>query len=665
MRTPRLVAAALLLCAALPTFAASRFGEIVEAFGSLQPGPASPVNNTTFNIGHMKLTMKSGSAAPIRAGGNVVAIYFKGDGSLEYDAPDPLEQSILKHNTRGQNVTVTAQGSGSRVTGTFNEMTLYAAGVPLPALAAGGGADLSASFKDFQVESGRYQANPVVNSFLLQNFISPARQYVRAEIRSGRDQYAYLYDGVESMYEYFLALRQPDTDINEFRRRVFPTVLSLQPIGFDRKAIPPQPVVLTALDYTLVADGNNVKLDVTETIQRQSEQQKAIRLQLNTEYFEKPGRPFRLEHLLSVTDSQGRSLPFHHKWDEVVIGLEGVTGTSVTLKFAIEGDFLIRPNMDNFWQLGTTAWFPMPENLAGQYYTVHSTVKVKKPFIPIAPGTTVRRTVEGDFNVVESTIDKPVQFAVLHAGKYDFYEETRAGLTVRVASYGGKNERAAKQLTNLSYQIIDYFQWFLGPFPFNEFNIIQVNTFGYGQAPPATMFITNEAFNSMIGEANQFFSQGINERFAHEIAHQYWGHVVKMPSIEEQWLTESFAEYSAALLIKKMKGEDDFQKMINFWKERAGNSIKVASIPMASYIGGNRAGLHRQSLLYFKGAYLLYKLHQELGDNQFLTFMKSYQKTFRFKFGTTNDVAGLLQFVTKKDYNDFVNRYFWSTEMPK
>ena len=49
------------------------------------------------------------------------------------------------------------------------------------------------------------------------------------------------------------------------------------------------------------------------------------------------------------------------------------------------------------------------------------------------------------------------------------------------------------------------------------------------------MFITKEAFDPLV-ETNQFFTQGINERFAHEIAHQYWGIVVKMPSHEEQWL---------------------------------------------------------------------------------------------------------------------------------
>jgi aminopeptidase N len=289
-------------------------------------------------------------------------------------------------------------------------------------------------------------------------------------------------------------------------------------------------------------------------------------------------------------------------------------------------------------------------------------VKIRKPSVAFAPGKTIRRAEEGDFNLVENEIDKPVQFAVVHGGKYEYTEETKAGLTIRVASYGGKNERAAKQLTNLAYQIIDYYQWFLGPFPFDEFNIIQVPTWGYGQAPPGTMFITNEAFNSMTGDINKFFSQGINERFAHEIAHQYWAHVVKMPSGEEQWLTESFAEYSAALMIKKMKGNGVYERLVNGWRDNAKMIAYVAPIPMANRV---TSFVDRTYLLYAKGPYILYKLHQELGDNQFLTFMKSYQKSFRFKFGTTNDVAGLLQFVTKKDYSAYMDKYFWGTAMPE
>jgi len=71
-------------------------------------------------------------------------------------------------------------------------------------------------------------------------------------------------------------------------------------------------------------------------------------------------------------------------------------------------------------------------------------------------------------------------------------------------------------------QMIKFYEPWLGPFPFKEFNIIEIHELGFGQAPPATMFITKEAFNPISGADNQLFSRGINHRFAHEIAHQYW-----------------------------------------------------------------------------------------------------------------------------------------------
>lgn len=542
----------------------------------------------------------------------------------------------------------------------MNEILLYAANVALPAIGSGGTADVAADFKAHVEEFGRDQSIPVVQSFLMQSGL-PSTQLVRAEVRSGRDLLVYLFDAPDSENEVLSSLRTLDAEDATMRRWLVPTVLSSQPIGRSRKVPPPQPAVVTSVDYTLIADGENAKLNVAETMTRQTEQRKVIRFNLDDIFFVRAGTPWRQLHLLSVIDSRGQSVRFDHRNGYLALDLDGISGTQFDLKFNIEGDFLVRPQNDNAWQLGVRAWFPQPD-FGGQYYTVHSVVKVRKPFVAFAPGKTVRREEEGDFNVVENVIDKPVQFAVVHAGKYEYTEETKGGLTIRVASYAGRNDRAAKQLTNLAFQIIEYYQWFLGPFPFPEFNIIQVNTFGYGQAPPGTMFITNEAFNSMSGDVNQIFSQGINERFAHEIAHQYWAHVVKMPSEEEQWLTESFAEYSAALMIKKMKGNSAYDRLISTWKSLGKQAAPAAPIPFANRL---TSFFDRTYLLYDKGPYLLYTLHKQLGDDQFLTFLKSYQKSFRWRFGTTNDVAGLLQFMTKKDFQPFMDQYFWGTAMPE
>ena len=323
--------------------------------------------------------------------------------------------------------------------------------------------------------------------------------------------------------------------------------------------------------------------------------------------------------------------------------------------------------------LGVEPWFPQPE-FGGQFYTLHTVTRVKKPFVPFAPGVTVSRRAEGDENVLETRLEQPVQFAIILAGRYEFEEETRNGVTIRVASYAMKNRRAFKQLAGLAFGIIEYYQTFLGPFPFSEFNILEINSFGFGQAPPGIMFITKEAFNPLGGDPtfggmslNQIFSQGANHRFAHEIAHEYWAHVVKMPSEEEQWLTESFAEYSAALFLKTFKGKSTYDAMLGRWRGRASDATQAAPIPLANRVyhpDPTTTFLTRTGLLYDKGAYLLAALHKELGDQTFLTFLKSFQKSFRWKFGSTRHVAGLLQFVAKKDFGPFFEANFWGTGMP-
>ena len=172
-------------------------------------------------------------------------------------------------------------------------------------------------------------------------------------------------------------------------------------------------------------------------------------------------------------------------------------------------------------------------------------------------------------------------------------------------------------------------------------------------------------------DISRLFTKGVNQRFAHEIAHQYWGHVVKMPSYEEQWLTESFAEYCSALALRQMrnKGQGAYDALVSTWKSDASSATSAAPIPLANRIWADKDPraryLFRTGLIYSKGAYLLYKLHKELGDKNFLIFLRSYQLNFKWKFGTTRDVNGLINFITKKDYTPFFDSYYWGTGLPK
>jgi hypothetical protein len=653
------------------------FGELVEGYGEpTVPVDSAPVNELELSAGHLSLVL-SGRVAPVRAGGEVVGFFFRGRGSFEYRSVDPIEFPVMTFNLRkGSSLEPVKSGSALTVRDTFEEALWISTSQALPAAPGLGGGSLAEAFQKHRSRSTRVTGPPLSHGFTLARLDVPGSPLVVATFFGGKEDFVYALDGVERKSETLSVLRRSTLGSAE-PRALRRTIVSDQPIGRDRRDPLPPRFLLTDVDLELVASsGRDARLTVVETVVPQATKQSAFRFDLYSTVFGSHGsgvdrRFFRVK---SVTDEAGRPLSWHHQNDELLVAFaEPVSaGRPAKIRFEIEGDFLIRPEGDSYWLLGVEPWFPQPD-LGGQYYTLHTVVRVKKPFVPFAPGVTVARRTEGDENVLESRVEQPVQFAIVLAGRYEFEEETRDGLTIRVASYAMKNRRAIKQLTNLAFGIIDHYQRYLGPFPFPEFNILEINSYGFGQAPPGVMFITREAFNPLGGEdiggfsLNQLFSQGANERFAHEIAHEYWGHVVKMPSEEEQWLSESFAEYCAALFLKAAKGQATYDQLLRQWRSRASSAKDAAPIPLANRVyHGDPATLLslRTGLAYDKGALLLAALHRELGDQTFLTFLKSFQKSFRWKFGSTRHVVGLLQFVAKKDFTSFFEANYWGTGMP-
>ncbi|HEX2834764.1 MAG TPA: M1 family aminopeptidase [Thermoanaerobaculia bacterium] len=663
----RLFTVALAALVTMSLQAQQTVASLAELFDNLKVGDSTSVPaSTVFRQGNIEFTLAGGSAAPVLAGKDQIGWFYKGRGSYVYRVVDKDEVVVAASNAK-RGASLNFDEKNATINDGFDRAFFWVAGAPMPNLGGtAGGESLTAAFDEHQKFFQRDVSTPAVHQAILQRLNAPKKTLFRAELAGGSEDSVYVFDEADRETESLYVLQRGSGRIA--RNMAFGTPISEHPIARPLRKGPQPRFQLTDINYTLQGDGINGSITMTQTYTGFRPGITALRLdQIDTLYDDNAvERHIRVK---SAKDEKGNELSIDHRKDELIVGLPAPLQPNATAKvtYELEGDFLLRPSGDSFWQLGLIPWFPQPD-LVEQYYTVHSTVKVKKPFVAFAPGKTVRRGEEGDFNVVENMIDKPVQFAVVHAGKYYAEEETRNGITIRVASYAGKNSRASKTLTNLAFGIIEHYQFFLGPFPFPELNIIQINELGYGQAPPGTMFITNEAFNPTMGEFNQLFSQGINERFAHEIAHQYWGHVVKMPSGEEQWMTESFAEYSAAVFLKKLKKDGTYESLIRHWQKNASDASKYASVMTANRIrikgDGYSQVVARTGLMYDKGAYLLAALHKELGDQLFLSFLKSYQTNFRWKYGSSESVGALLQFITKKDYSQFLDDYFYGTKMP-
>ena len=657
----------LALAISLPALAAPTVTGLVEKYRALRLGDPKQVSNFDYSVGHARFAIASGVAAPVMAGEEQVGIYIQGAGTFIYETVDKDEHPVVRYNARNNGVQVQAAGDKLTISEPFKDLFLW--GSPLPELSGAAAAPPAGPFETHrELFARQFNAPPAEHLFAIRALDAPAAKVVRAQVGGNKHPFVYTFDDAYSKTESLQRLYPLQAQTAKLKQYLMTSLISQQAIGRNPRGETAANFMLTHLDVDLTAsDKDNATLVVVEKLVLKRPLN-VLRFDLYSDYWVDADREPRQFNVRSIKDKKGTELPFSHAGGELLVGLAATASANeaIELRFEIDGNFLFRPGGDNYWELGIEPWFPQPQ-LNEQSYTYHGLVKVKQPFIPFSPGKTIRRATEGEYNVHETSFDQPVTFVAILAGKYHIEVEEKDGKTLNIASYAGKNPQAAKQIANLVFAAMEWYPTILGPFPFTEMNIIEKNDLGYAQAPPATIFVTREAFNPKHRDANQVV-QGINLRLAHEVAHQYWGHVVKMPSAEEQWLTESFAEYSSALFMKAVGRKGDYDRSMLEWRAGAKESTEFAAIPTANRMSNPGDGYHRArmrvGLVYSKGAYLLAGLHRELGDEAFATFLKSYQKSFRWKFGTTEDVIGLLQFMTKKDFAPYFEQYFYGTGLP-
>ncbi len=124
-------------------------------------------------------------------------------------------------------------------------------------------------------------------------------------------------------------------------------------------------------------------------------------------------------------------------------------------------------------------------------------------------------------------------------------------------------------------------------------------------------------------------AESIFRGVAHELAHYWWLNAGE----SEAWLNESFAEYSALMAIRAIKGQKEFDAEIE--RKRRQN------VDLPPVYGFDRTKDPRRSMmvLYVKGALKLHELETMIGKEKFLEFLR---KTAAVKVRDTDQLLRLL-----------------------
>jgi hypothetical protein len=337
-----------------------------------------------------------------------------------------------------------------------------------------------------------------------------------------------------------------------------------------------------------------------------------------------------------------------------------------------QGDLYIRT---------ATFWYPRYGYQKRATYDL--TFRSPKGYEFVSIGKKKKEWVEGDFLCTHWVEESPVVMASFNYGNYETYESKIPGMPpVTVyhleqshretgAKYKNIKENVAADMVNS----LNFFQEMFGSYPFCKLAATEIASSG-GQGLPGLLRLS---WNTFLGDDGVQEWKLWDESFrAHEVSHQWWGHVVGWETYHDEWLCEGFAEYCGVWYAQlSMKNNEEFFEELERWRKdilgegyKWSEGSKVGPIWLGRRLNSSQS-VDYGSLVYEKGAYILHMLRNMMmdfenkSDDKFKAMLSDFAETYRGKNPSTWDFKAMVEKHVGENMDWFFEQWVYGTEIPK
>lgn len=300
----------------------------------------------------------------------------------------------------------------------------------------------------------------------------------------------------------------------------------------------------------------------------------------------------------------------------------------------------------------------------GDYISFEGTVSTAPDQIAIMPGYLQKHWKANNRNYFTYKMNDELDFFYnISSANYDVYKEVwngKAGEKVNIEIYHHPShtynlDRFVKGVKHS----MDYFSENFGPYQYTQMRILEFPRYStFAQSFPNTV-----PFAESFGWVGDFSDPNdldyVYTVTAHEVAHQWWGHQIT-PSATRgaNQISESMAEYSSLMVMKKEYGVDAMQKFLKeeldtYLRGRA-NESKFEKTLMDN---DNQA-----YVWYQKGGLVLYALQDLIGEKNLNNSFKAYMEAARFRqkapFTTTLEWYDFMKAATPAELHYYLEDSF-------
>jgi hypothetical protein len=103
------------------------------------------------------------------------------------------------------------------------------------------------------------------------------------------------------------------------------------------------------------------------------------------------------------------------------------------------------------------------------------------------------------------------------------------------------------------------YSFLFGDLPFNTVSVTEQPIRGYGQSwpylifPPYDTFLDATTRNNLELQSSSSAQEFYNVVGVHEMAHQWWGHLVGWKTYHDPWLSEGTAEFASVMYLRQFQ----------------------------------------------------------------------------------------------------------------
>ncbi len=238
------------------------------------------------------------------------------------------------------------------------------------------------------------------------------------------------------------------------------------------------------------------------------------------------------------------------------------------------------------------------------------------------------------------------------------------------ATWSQTPERSVEELMLTIANALSYYQGIFGPYPLNELAVITVPR-QYSQALLGMITLSSRVMADWGVSAPLLQVQDQRSVVAHEVAHQWWGHLVGWRSYRDQWISEAMANY-AALLWARHRGLEPAVGPLTGWQQELTATVSdgrplesVGPLVLGERLFSSRSQDAYHAIIYRKGALVLEMLARKFGEEAFRQSLKTLAASASGHVLSTRDFLSLLERITGSDLDAFARQFIFGTGLPE